>query len=102
MTSSPVAKPVTPPPVAATTPARSLPCPDQHLARARHRGRHIDHLEDVDVAVLVEPYCLHQPASVLPRPVNLATAPGMPAWRRRNYPRSRSMISAAGSSAARR
>src|SRR5580704_7689866 len=32
MTSSPVAKPVTPAPAAATTPARSLPCPDGNVA----------------------------------------------------------------------
>src|SRR5271157_4321360 len=32
MTSSPAAKPVTPDPVSATTPARSLPCPDGNVA----------------------------------------------------------------------
>src|ERR1700730_354781 len=32
MTSSPAAKPVTPGPVSATTPARSLPCPDGNVA----------------------------------------------------------------------
>src|SRR5580692_3132389 len=32
MTSSPAAKPVTPAPVPATTPARSLPCPDGNVA----------------------------------------------------------------------
>src|SRR6185437_8932925 len=39
MTSSPVAKPVTPPPVAATTPARSLPCPDGNVAGHRECSR---------------------------------------------------------------
>src|SRR6185437_529064 len=39
MTSSPVAKPVTPDPVAATTPARSLPCPDGNVAGHRECSR---------------------------------------------------------------
>src|SRR6185312_3169465 len=39
MTSSPVAKPVTPAPVAATTPARSLPCPDGNVAGHRECSR---------------------------------------------------------------
>ena len=55
---------------------------DQHLARSRHRCRYVDHREDVDVAVLIEPYCLHSPASALSRPLNFGAAPGMPVRRR--------------------
>src|SRR3982074_1184901 len=37
ITSSPTAKPVTPEPISATTPARSLPCPDGNVAGNRSR-----------------------------------------------------------------
>ena len=60
MTSSPAAKPMTPEPSSATTPARSLPgCPDldQNLTGTRNRAGHVAHLEDVDAAVRIELHC---------------------------------------------
>ena len=130
MTSSPAAKPVTPGPVPATTPARSLPCPDGNVAGHLECSRPSRILASPGLipAALTwtstwpgpgtgvgtsttfrtstSPYSSNRTAfTSLPPfsqdPSTSRTVPGMPAWHRMNYPRSRSMISAAGRSAAR-